>query len=284
MTARSVWHRADGRPSVDQFRNPGIAGLGGNASTAPAPSVPTIEVRVGHPPPGEASPGGLRSKTVASPIEALAGLSDGATLLVGGFGDAGIPHALLRAVLDVGCGDLTVVAINAGSGDVGIAALIASGLVRRMICSFPRTAGSVAFEEAYRASRIELELVAMGTLVERLRAGAGGIAGFYTRTGVGTLLCEGKEVRDFGGRPHLLEHAIRGDVALVRAHKADTFGNLTYRGADRNLNPVVAKAGTLTIAEVERIVPIGSIPPHEIVTPGAYVQKIVQVAEERRGQ
>ncbi len=214
-------------------------------------------------------------KVAADPVAALHGLKDGATVLVGGFGDAGIPFALLDAVLALGVRELQIVAINAGAGLAGIGALIAERRVRRIICTFPRTAGSVAFEAAYREKRIELELVGMGTLAERLHAGGAGIAAFYTRTGVGTKLGEGKEARTFDGREHVLEHAIRGDVALVRARLADPFGNLCYRGADRNLNPVVARAGDLTVAQVDEIVPLGGIAPALVTTPGAYVQRVV---------
>jgi 3-oxoadipate CoA-transferase alpha subunit len=207
---------------------------------------------------------------------AVAGIRDGSTILVGGFGDAGIPYMSLDALRRTGIRNLTLVSINAGAGSEGIAGLIAAGSVRRIVCSFPRTAGSVAFEAAYREGQIELELAAMGTLVERLRAGGGGIGGFYTRTGIGTLLAQGKDVRHIAGIPHIFEQAIKADVALVRAHLADPFGNLTYRGVERNLNPVVAKAGALTIAEVEEIVPLGAIPATVVVTPGVYVQRVFQ--------
>lgn len=208
-------------------------------------------------------------------------LRDGATILVGGFGDSGIPFQLLDTVRDTGARDLTIVSINAGRGSEGIAALIDSGQCTRIICSFPRTAGSVAFERAYAAERIELELVPMGTLVERLRAGGAGISAFYTRVAAGTLLAEGKEVRLFDGVPNILETAIRGDIGLVRASRADTFGNLDYRGVARNLNPVVAKAARLTVAEVDEIVDPGAIDPAAVVTPGAYVDRLVLHGSER---
>lgn len=215
-------------------------------------------------------------KIVSNAQLALDGLCGGATVLVGGFGDSGIPFGLLHAVRDLGLRELTLVSINAGSGLEGIASLIAGGCVRRIVCSFPRTAGSVAFEAAYTEGTIELELVAMGTLVERIRAGGNGTAAFYTRTAADTLLAEAKEVRVFDGRPHVLETAIRGDVALIRAHKADAFGNLVYRGTDRNLNPVVAKAASRVIAEVDEVVPLGLISPEEVVTPGVYVDRVIR--------
>ena len=224
--------------------------------------------------------GAPASKVLARPDQGLASLRDGATVLVGGFGDSGIPFALLHGVRDAGVRDLTIVSINAGSGARGIAALIDAGLVGRMICSFPRTAGSVAFERAYLARRVALELVPMGTLVERLRAGGAGIAAFYTRVAAETDLAAGKEVRTIDGRPHVLEYAIRGDLGLVRAHLADTFGNLVYRGVERNLNPVIAKAAALTIAEVAEIMPLGAIEADRVTTSGAYVDFIVQADAE----
>lgn len=217
----------------------------------------------------------MRDKRVGSAAEAVAGIADGAVLLVGGFGDGGIPHALLGAVRDGGARNLTIVSINAGSGDMGIAALIASGQATRAICTFPRTAGSVAFEDAYAAGRIALELVPMGTLVERLRAAGAGIPAFYTAVAAGTDLAKGKEVRPFGGRDCVLETALHGDVALVAADKADSFGNLTYRGTSRNLNPVIAQAARLTVAEVTECVDVGALPSAEIVTPGVYVDRIL---------
>lgn len=186
-----------------------------------------------------------------------------------------MPFALLDAVHRRGFSDLTIVSINAGSGSTGIASLIDAGQVARMICSFPRTAGSVAFERAYLAKRIALELVPMGTLVERLRAGGAGIAAFYTRVAAGTALQAGKEVREFGGQLHVFEQAIRADVALIRADRADLLGNLTYRGVERNLNPVAAKAASLTVAEAREIVALGTIAPADVVTPSAYVDHVV---------
>lgn len=217
----------------------------------------------------------MRDKRAGSAAEALAGLADGAVLLVGGFGDGGIPFTLLDAVRDGGARELTIVSINAGRGDTGIAALIASGQATRAICTFPRTAGSVAFEEAYAAGRIALELVPMGTLVERLRAAGAGIPAFYTAVSAGTELARGKEVRTFGGRDCVLETALHGDVALVAADRADSFGNLSYKGTSRNLNPVVAQAARLTVAEVRECLALGGIAPEEVVTPGVYVDRVV---------
>lgn len=215
------------------------------------------------------------SKVRRNALEAVAHLQDGATVLVGGFGDSGIPFQLLDAVRQTNARDLTIVSINAGRADAGIAALIDSGQATRIICSFPRTAGSVAFERAYKAGKIALELVPMGTLVERLRAGGAGISAFYTRVAAGTLLGEGKDVREFDGVPNILETAIRGDLGLVRAACADGFGNLVYRGVARNLNPVVAKAGAITAVEVDEIVATGQIEPTMVATPGAYVDRII---------
>jgi 3-oxoadipate CoA-transferase alpha subunit len=214
-------------------------------------------------------------KISAKPLDALGALKDGTTIVVGGFGDSGIPFGLLDAVHALGTRGLTVISINAGRGSSGIAALISSGQVDRIICSFPRTAGSSVFEQSYLANRIALELVPMGTLVERLRAGAAGIPAFYTAVGVGTRLQDGKPVRDFNGQTHVLEFALRADLALIRAHRSDTFGNLTYRGVDRNLNPVAAKAARFTIAEVDEVVELGTIAPDTVVTPGLYVDRIV---------
>lgn len=200
---------------------------------------------------------------------------DGSTVMISGFGSAGVPFALVDALLRTGAGDLTIVANNAGSSDNGLAALLAAGQVRRVICSFPRQADSHIFDELYRAGKVELELVPQGTLAERIRAGGAGIGGFYTRTGVGTLLAEGKEARRFDGVDYLLERPIRGNVALVRAHIADAMGNLVYRKTARNLGPVMATAATVSIAEVSAVVPAGAIDPEIVVTPGIFIDRIV---------
>jgi 3-oxoadipate CoA-transferase alpha subunit len=206
---------------------------------------------------------------------AVRGISDGCTVLIGGFGRAGLPFALIDAVRRSGARDLTVVNNNAGNGDTGLAALLAAGAVRKMICSFPRQSDSYVFDELHRAGRIELELVPQGNLAERIRAGGAGIGGFYTPTGVGTLLAEDKEVRRIYGRDYVLEYPIKADVALIRAHRADPMGNLVYRKTGRNFGPIMATAATLTVAEVSEVVPLGGIDPEVVVTPGIFVDRVV---------
>jgi 3-oxoadipate CoA-transferase alpha subunit len=198
-------------------------------------------------------------------------------VLIGGFGRAGMPFALIDALRRQGARELTVVNNNAGNGDTGLAALLAAGQVRKVICSFPRQSDSHVFDRLYRAGEIELELVPQGTLAERIRAGGAGIGGFYTPTGVGTPLAEGKEVRTIDGRDYLLEYPIRGDVALVRAHVADGMGNLVYRKTGRNFGPIMASAAELTVAEVNRVVPTGELDPEAVVTPGIFVDRVVRV-------
>jgi 3-oxoadipate CoA-transferase alpha subunit len=212
-----------------------------------------------------------------SPGEAVRGIGDGSTVLIGGFGDAGMPFALIGALLRQGAKDLTIVSNNAGNGDTGLAALLAAGQVRKVICSFPRQSDSYVFDELYRAGKVELELVPQGTLAERIRAGGAGIGGFYTRTGVGTLLAEGKEVREIDGASYLLERPIRGDVALVRAHVADRMGNLVYRKTARNFGPVMATAAAVSVAEVSEVVTTGALDPEVVVTPGVFVDRVVVV-------
>jgi 3-oxoadipate CoA-transferase alpha subunit len=206
---------------------------------------------------------------------AVRGIDDGATVLIGGFGRAGMPFALIDALLRQGARELTVVNNNAGNGDTGLAALLAAGQVRKVICSFPRQSDSYVFDELYRAGKVELELVPQGTLAERIRAAGAGIGGFYTATGVGTPLAEGKEVRTIDGREYLLEYPISGDVALVRAHVADEMGNLVYRKTGRNFGPIMASAAALTVAEVNCVVPTGSLDPEVVVTPGIFVDRVV---------
>jgi 3-oxoadipate CoA-transferase, alpha subunit len=206
---------------------------------------------------------------------AVRGITDGSTVLIGGFGRAGLPFALIDAVRRSGARDLTVVNNNAGNGDTGLAALLAAGAVRKMICSFPRQSDSHVFDELYRAGRIELELVPQGNLAERIRAGGAGIGGFYTPTGVGTLLAEGKELRTIDGRDYVLEYPIKADVALIRAHRADPMGNLVYRKTGRNFGPIMATAATLTVAEVSEVVPLGGIDPEVVTTPGIFVNRVV---------
>ncbi|MDX3969189.1 MAG: 3-oxoacid CoA-transferase subunit A [Bradyrhizobium sp.] len=215
------------------------------------------------------------NKFVLSVAAALKDVKDGATILVGGFGAVGQPDLLIEALIEQGASDLTVVANNAGYGRVGLARLLATGRVRRLICSYPRISGSVIFEELYRSGRLELELVPQGTLAERLRAAAGGIPAFFTPTGAGTRLVDGKETRRIGSRDYVLEHALHGDVALIEAWKGDRWGNLTYRGSARNFNPVMAMAAELTIAQVRHAAPLGDLDPEIIVTPGIYVDRLV---------
>ena len=219
------------------------------------------------------------NKIAHSIVEAVSVVGNGSTVLIGGFGDAGLPTELIHALLDRSTRNLTVVSNNVGSGDAGLAALIRERRVRRIICSFPRVVdgGANPFEALYRAGEIELELVPQGTLAERLRAGGAGIPAFYTPTGVGSELCRDKEVRSFAGRDHVLEHAIRGDVAFIKAEVADRWGNLVYRKAARNFGPVMATAASVTIAQVRRIAVLGSLDPETIVTPGIFVTLVVHI-------
>ncbi len=216
-------------------------------------------------------------KTVASVAEALSGLSDGATLLLGGFGAVGQATHLIEGVLESGVRGLTVVANNAGYGQIGLARLLKEGRVGKLICSYPRIVGSTIFEELYKAGKIELELVPQGTLAERMRAAGAGVPAFYTPTGVGTKLAAGKEVRHFNGRDCVLEQALHGDVALIEAWQADRWGNLTYRAAGRNFNPVCAMAARLTIAQTQHLAPLGQLDPEVIVTPGIFVDRVVHI-------
>ncbi|HET7280219.1 MAG TPA: 3-oxoacid CoA-transferase subunit A [Dermatophilaceae bacterium] len=208
---------------------------------------------------------------------AVADLADGSTVMIGGFGTAGQPVELIEALVRQGASDLTVVSNNAGNGDVGLAALIASGRVRKIICSFPRQSDSYRFDERYRAGQIELELVPQGNLAERIRAAGAGIGGFYTPTGYGTPLAEGKESREIGGRHYVLEFPLHADVALIKAQVADGAGNLTYRKTARNFGPIMATAARTTIAQVARVVPTGQLDPETVATPGIYVQRVVLV-------
>jgi 3-oxoadipate CoA-transferase, alpha subunit len=217
-------------------------------------------------------------KRVQSLAEAVAGVPDGAIVLCGGFGSAGLPDALCEAVIEQGARDLTIVANNAGTGRRGLAALLAAGRVKRIICSFPRSAGSVVFEELYTQGRIELELVPQGTMSERMRCAAAGLGGFYSPVSVGTRLAEGKEHREIDGRLYVLEKPLKGDVALLAAHRGDRWGNLTYRKSARNFNPTMAMAASLSIAQVRQIVELGEIDPEMVVTPGIFVDRVVEVA------
>ncbi|MEV7085459.1 3-oxoacid CoA-transferase subunit A [Streptomyces sp. NPDC093085] len=206
---------------------------------------------------------------------AVAGVEDGATVLVGGFGMAGMPVELIDALIRQGAGDLTIVSNNAGNGDTGLAALLAAGRVRKVVCSFPRQSDSWVFDGLYRAGKIELEVVPQGNLAERMRAAGAGIGAFFCPTGAGTPLAEGKETREIDGRTHVLEYPIKGDVALIRAHVADTLGNLVYRKTARNFGPVMATAARTVIAQVDRVVPAGGLDPEAVVTPGIYIDRVV---------
>lgn len=220
------------------------------------------------------------NKISQSVAEALQGIQDGATVLIGGFGTAGIPVELIDGLCELPVRDLTVVNNNAGNGDTGLAALLKTGKVRKIICSFPRQADSYVFDELYRSGKIELELVPQGTLAERLRAAGAGIGAFFCPTGYGTELARGRETREINGRHYVLEMPIHGDVALVKAERGDRWGNLVYRKAARNFGPVMATAARLTVASVHEIVELGELDPETIVTPGIFVDRIVKV--ERR--
>ena len=219
----------------------------------------------------------MRTAFLDTADEAVADVADGATVLVGGFGLAGMPIALIDALIRQGASDLTIVNNNAGNGDTGLAALLAAKRVRKIICSFPRQHDSWVFDGLYRAGEIELEIVPQGNLAERIRAAGAGIGGFFTPTGYGTDLAKGKETREIDGRMHILEAPIHADVALIKAERGDRWGNLTYRMTARNFGPIMAAAAKLTIASVHEIVPLGELDPEAVVTPGLYVQRVVKV-------
>ena len=214
-------------------------------------------------------------KTVPDAAAAVAGISDGSTVMMGGFGRAGQPVELIDALIAQGAGDLTIVANNAGNGDTGLAALLAAKRVRKIICSFPRQHDSWVFDDLYRRGAIELELVPQGNLAERMRAAGAGIGAFFCPTGVGTPLAEGKETREIDGRTYVLEYPIRGDVALIGALRADRAGNLVFRKTARNFGPVMATAAETVIAQVRELVDIGGIDPETVVTPGIFVDRVV---------
>ena len=222
------------------------------------------------------------NKIVPSLAAAVAGIRDGAVVLVSGFGASGIPVELIDALIDQGSRDLTVVTNNAGAGRTDVAKLMAMGRVRKVVCSYPRSAGSVVFEELYAVGKIELELVPQGTLSERMRAAGAGIGGFYTPTAVGTQLADGKEVRTLDGRDYVLEKPLKGDVALIKAELADRWGNLTYRMAARNFAPTMAMAADITVVQARRVVDLGGIPPEEVITPGIFVDRVVEVSNPKR--
>ena len=223
------------------------------------------------------------NKISASVEEALAPIQDGATVMIGGFGGAGQPAELIDGLIAHGARDLVIVNNNAGNGETGLAALLKSGQVRKIICSFPRQADSHIFDALYRAGKLELELVPQGNLAERIRAAGAGIGAFFTPTGFGTLLAEGKETRTIDGRHYVLEYPIHADVALIKAERGDRWGNLVYRKTARNFGPVMATAAKLTIASVHEIVEPGALDPEAVITPGLYVQRVVKVARTATG-
>jgi len=216
-------------------------------------------------------------KTAPSAAAAVAGIEDGATVMIGGFGTAGMPSALIDALIAQGAGDLTIVNNNAGNGDAGLALLLKAKRVRKIICSFPRQTDSWHFDALYKAGEIELELAPQGTLAERIRAAGAGIGAFFTPTGYGTLLAQGKETRLIDGRHHVLEHPIHADWALIRADRGDRWGNLVYRKTARNFGPIMAAAARCTVAQVREIVPLGALDPEAVVTPGIFVRHVVEI-------
>lgn len=215
-------------------------------------------------------------KTCPTPEDAVAGIPDGATVMIGGFGNAGMPALLIDALIAQGARELTIVNNNAGNGETGLAALLKAGRVRKIVCSFPRQADSQVFDALYRAGKIELELTPQGNLAERIRAAGAGIGGFFTPTGYGTQLAEGKETRLINGRHYVLEAPLHADFALIKALHGDRWGNLVYRKTARNFGPIMATAAKVTIAQVAQIVPLGALDPEAIVTPGIFVQRVVQ--------
>ncbi|WP_419760325.1 3-oxoacid CoA-transferase subunit A [Acidisoma sp.] len=223
-------------------------------------------------------------KIVGSVALALEGVRDGSIVMVGGFGAVGQPDTLIEGLIEQGAKDLTIIANNAGAGRVGLAKLMEAGRVRKIICSFPRSAGSVVFEELFKAGSLELEIVPQGTLAERIRAAGAGVAAFYTPTAFGTALAEGKEWREIAGRHYVLEHALAGDVALVEAWNADRWGNCTYRASGRNFNPVMAMAAQLTIVQTRHVATLGALDPEAIVTPGIFVDRVVHIPDQAVGE
>lgn len=216
-------------------------------------------------------------KTVSDAAAAVAEIGDGATVMIGGFGGSGAPIELIHALIDKGPRDLTVINNNAGNGRIGIAAMIDAGMVRKMVCSFPRSSDPRAFTDRYLAGEIELELIPQGTLAERIRAGGAGIPAFYTPTAYGTELAEGKPIAEFDGRPYVQERWLKADFAIVKGEIGDTHGNLTYNKAGRNFNPLMCMAAARTIAQVSRLVPAGSIDPEHVITPGIFVNSVVEI-------
>ncbi|KRB82412.1 3-oxoadipate CoA-transferase [Sphingomonas sp. Root710] len=215
-------------------------------------------------------------KTVATVDDAVADIFDGASVMIGGFGTAGMPDQLIDALIARGVGDLTIINNNAGNGESGVAALIKAGRVRKIICSFPRQSDSHHFDARYRAGEIELELVPQGNLAARIQAAGAGLGAIFTPTGFGTLLAEGKETRNIDGRDYVLEYPIHADFALIKAHRGDRWGNLVYRKTARNFGPIMAMAAETAIAQVSQIVPLGELDPEAVITPGIFVQRLVQ--------
>lgn len=227
----------------------------------------------------------MLDKTVATLEEAVADVHDGATLLIGGFGASGVPTALICALLDQGARELTIVNNNAGNGPIGLSQLIEAGRVRRMICSFARSSNKLqpnatAFADAYRSGRIELECVPQGTMAERMRAAGSGLGPFYTPTSYGTALAKGKETRVVDGVGHVLEYPLKGDFAFIKAQYGDRWGNLTYRYAGRNFGPVMAMAAKVTIAQVDQVVGLGELAPEQVVTPGIFVKRVIEIKRD----
>jgi 3-oxoadipate CoA-transferase alpha subunit len=221
-------------------------------------------------------------KSVATPQAALADIADGATIMIGGFGNAGMPAALIEALIAQGARELTIVNNNAGNGDTGLAALIGAKRVRKILCSFPRQADSWHFDKAYRSGELELELVPQGTLAERIRAAGAGIGAFFTPTAFGTLLAEGKETRRIRDRDYVLEYPIHADYALIKADRADRWGNLVYRKTARNFAPIMASAARCTVVQVREIVELGALDPEVVVTPGIFVKRVVKIGSQLR--
>ena len=217
------------------------------------------------------------NKIIPGLRDALAGIHDGATIMIGGFGNAGMPRELIDGLIDQGATDLTIVNNNAGNGDTGLAALLAARRVKKIICSFPRQADSYVFDGLYRSGELELELTPQGNLAERIRAAGAGVGAFFSPTGYGTLLAEGKEKRLINGKNYVLEYPIHADFALIKALKADRWGNLVYRKAARNFGPIMAMAAKCTIVQVDQVVELGELDPEVIVTPGIFVQRVVKV-------
>jgi len=217
------------------------------------------------------------NKIVATTAAAVADIPDGATVMIGGFGTAGMPSELIDALIAQGSKNLTIVNNNAGNGDTGLAALLKAKRVKKIICSFPRQTDSWHFDNLYRAGEIELELVPQGNLAERIRAAGAGIGAFYTPTGFGTQLAEGKETRRIDGRDYVLEYPIRADFALIKALRADRWGNLVYRKTARNFGPIMASAAKCTVVQVREIVNLGDLDPEDVVTPGIFVQRVVEI-------